>query len=87
MDSGERPVALFAAYRTAQPPSLPPLVPFELCVFSVCLFIYFVEVARGSELTSATQPRNINGPKAHNAALLLRSRAALFELKSRLPPF
>lgn len=55
-----------------------------MCVFFT--FYFFSQVVFGSELTNTTQPWNINGPTAHNAERLLRSCAALFELKSRLPP-
>lgn len=49
-------------------------------------FLFYFQVAFGSELTNTTQLRNINEPTAHNAETLLRTRAALFELKSRLLP-
>lgn len=53
------------------------------CLFH---FLFYFQVARGSKLTNTTQLCNINGPPAHNVEPLLRSRAALFELKSRPPP-
>lgn len=66
------------AYRAAAPSP----------VWNVCLFhsLFYFQVTLGSELTNTTLPWNINGPTAHNAEPLLRSRVALFELKSRLPP-
>lgn len=55
MDSGERPVPLLATTHTEQPAaSLFPPKRRRFYLF-ICFF-FFVEVARGCELTNTTQP-------------------------------